>query len=464
MIEWISDNRKIVFWLVFHLILGAVAVYTNLAVIVWYYVVTLVTIFTIVTSPAKKGALLVTLYLIYTGAFELLGRMSKCSPYIPYELSKYSFFVMSIVGILLSLRISTRSLSGIFILLLTLPAVFIDVSGRVVFSGIVFNIIGLMNVALGIILFSSLTISFDSLQKALRLLMFPIVSIMVFAFIRTPDINEIEFSLGAMKATSGGFGSNQVSTVFGLGFMIMTVAAMSNMKLFKYRWLDTILALAFLMQGLLTFSRGGMIGGLLGIVVFIYFAAKIPTAERRFLNIPNIKVIVIPVVLVMMIGFVWVDNITQGMLVLRYQGETEGTLRGSRERDVNTITSGRIGIFEADMDVWNKHILFGVGVGASRYERQIHKDVAPHTELSRLFAEHGVLGALIVLLLVYVGYTVSKERIPYTFKGYKIMLLTLAIVSTFHSATRTFVTPLLFSMACMNVVPIPVALKTKVLA
>src|SRR5690606_22309276 len=137
--------------------------------------------------------------------------------------------------------------------------------------GIVFNIIGLVNVALGVILFSSLTITGDALQKSMRLLMFPIVSIMIFAFILTPDINEIEFGLGAINTTSGGFGSNQVSTVFGLGFMVMTVAAMSNLKLFKYRWLDIILALIFLIQGLLTFSRGAMIGGLLGIIVFIVY-------------------------------------------------------------------------------------------------------------------------------------------------------------------------------------------------
>lgn len=451
MLKFLQDDRKILFWLLFHIILGVISVYTNLVVIGWYYFITLTVLYSLFVFSAKKSAMIIALYLIYTGGFELLGRMSKCSPYIPYEVGKYSFLLFSVSGIVLSFRPSSRSILGIIILLLIVPSFFIDVSGQVVFLDLVFNIIGLINVALGIILFSSLYISFDGLIRCLRLLMFPVISILLFAYIRTPDLSEIEFDLMSSSLATGGFGSNQVSTVFGLGFMIMTIAWISNTKLFKYRWLDGLLSLAFLIQGLLTFSRGGMVGGLIGIMIYVYYISRIEHREQVMLRIPNIKVMVLPAVILIIAGFIWVDRITQGTLAMRYQGETSATARGLRIKDVNTVTSGRAGILEADLQLWKENPLLGVGIGASRYERKGYEGIAPHTELTRILAEHGLAGFVIIILIAYIVRSVFKRHLPNFVKGYIIALLLLSILSTFHSATRTFVTPLLFSICCMNV-------------
>ncbi|WP_332910234.1 hypothetical protein [Algoriphagus boritolerans] len=48
-------------------------------------------------------------------------------------------------------------------------------------------------------------------------MLYPILSVLVYTIIKTPDLDSVEFSLGANFATAGGFGSNQVSTILGLG-------------------------------------------------------------------------------------------------------------------------------------------------------------------------------------------------------------------------------------------------------
>lgn len=451
MLENLANDKRVLFWLIFHVLLGIGSVYTNILVIGWYYFITLTLLYAVLTFSARKSAMMIALFLIYTGGFELLGRMSKCSPYIPYEVGKYSFLMFSLLGVLLSFKISSRSVLGIVVMLLILPAFFIDISGKVVFLDIVFNIIGLINVALGIVFFSSLNISFSGLIKCLRLLMFPIISILLFAYIRTPDLSEIEFDLMSSTLATGGFGSNQVSTVFGLGFMIMTIAWISNIKLFKYRWLDGVLSLVFLIQGLLTFSRGGMVGGLIGIIIYIFYVNRIERHERVMLKIPNIKMMVLPAIIVIIAGFIWVDRITLGTLAMRYQGETFATSKGLRVKDVYTVTSGRAGIVESDIKLWRENILLGTGIGASRYEREGYEGIAPHTELTRILAEHGLLGIVIIILIGYIVSLIVRRRLPNYIKGYVMALLVLSILTTFHSATRTFVTPLIFSICCMSI-------------
>lgn len=426
--------------------------YTNFVVIGWYYFITLTVIYSLFAFSANKSAMVIAQYLVYTGGFELLGRMSKCSPYIPYEVGKYSFFVLSIIGVLLSFKQSSRLALGASILFLLIPSFFIDLSGRVIFLEIVFNVIGLVNVALGIIFFSALNISFINFIRWLRLLLLPFIAVLTYVYIKTPDLAEIEFGLGAIAETTGGFGSNQVSTLFGLGFMLMAISWIGNLRLLKYRWLDGILSIGFLIQGLLSFSRGGIIGGALGILIFMYYIYKISPAERYHLRIPNLKRNILPIVIAGALAFLWADTVTKGILSLRYRGETAATLRGLRESDLNTATSGRVGIFEEDIKLWTVYPLLGVGVGSSKYMREGSTDIAAHSELSRILAEHGFPGIIIIVIIGWVIYSVARKKRPYFVKAYIMALIAIAVVSSFHSATRTFVTPLLLSLGCVNII------------
>ena len=70
----------------------------------------------------------------YLISFEVLDRMTRTSPYIPYELGKYFLVLMGITGICFS---GIRSKNGILMALLVTPAVFYDSSGKREFFDII---------------------------------------------------------------------------------------------------------------------------------------------------------------------------------------------------------------------------------------------------------------------------------------------------------------------------------------
>ena len=75
-----------------------------------------------------------------------------------------------------------------------------------------------------------------------------------------------------------------------------------------------------------------------------------------------------------------------------------------------------------------------------------------HVELSRLLAEHGLLGLLYFILLVVVPWsTIRRVRAP-MLRGIQLALFFLALYTTFHAAMRTYVTPLLTGISMMAVV------------
>jgi hypothetical protein len=340
---------------------------------------------------------------------------------------------------------------GLVILILSIPAVLFDESNQVTFNDIKFNLLGLLNIGVAIWFFSTLNLKLETLISWSKPLVYPIISVLIFTIIRTPNLDEVEFSLGANFATAGGFGSNQVSTILGLGVFVFAVAILLNYKISGYKWLDGLILGLFTIQGLLTFSRGGMIGGFIGVFVVMFYLTKLSVTERRVLRIPNFKKFILPVGILLFILMMAANLITGGMLLLRYMGETQGTLAGSAEKNLNKITTNRSDIFMEDVDLFIDHGLLGVGVGASTYMRDQYKGYAPHVELSRLLAEHGLLG-LIIFSLFLVIFFLNKGYAPESIsKGILIALFLLGFLATFHSATRTYITPLLMGISCVTI-------------
>jgi hypothetical protein len=207
----------------------------------------------------------------------------------------------------------------------------------------------------------------------------------------------------------------------------------------------------FAFQGLLTFSRGGMVGGALGILVVFFFATTASKQQRKKLRLPSVGKYAIPAIILSIFAFFIVNRITGGNLLLRYQGETQGTLDGHREKTINVLTTNRYDIFMADLDVWRQYPVLGVGVGASRFLREKVTGAAAHVELSRLLSEHGFLGLLYVILLCsYLVFIISHVRNP-LFRSIQWALFIVAIYTTFHAAMRTFATPLLIGLSLVSV-------------
>ncbi|WP_218144163.1 O-antigen ligase family protein [Algoriphagus hitonicola] len=377
--------------------------------------------------------------------------MAHADPFIPYELGKYIMFLLCVVGIVLNFNQISRGKIGLLLLILLLPSFFIDQSGMVSFGDLRFNILGMINLALGIIFLSTIRVSLIRFVRWFKLLVYPCISVLAFTIIKNPDLRETEFDLGANFLTAGGFGSNQVATVLGIGAFIFSVSLILDFRITKNRALDILFLALFVIQGLLTFSRGGMIGAFLAVFVFLFYIQKLKAKDRVNLKIPNIKRFVLPVILFLTVFFFVANYITSGMLLLRYKGETKGTLSG-QEKTLNKLTTNRSDMFLEDLDVWMEYPILGAGASASVYLRDQFKGIAPHVELSRLLADHGMIGLLIFLIiLIFAIVRVNRAREKIS-KSIIASFLVLSLFTSFHSATRTFTTPLFFALGSVSIV------------
>lgn len=446
MIRYILNSRKNLFWLLFHAALGAVSIITPWVLIVWFYFVLLTSLFSLVRKT--EGSFVPLVYLIvYSASFELLARMSGTSPFIPYELGKYIMLVLLLFGILKGHR---KGYIGWLMLILLLPAALFDTSGERTVRNIVFNLIGPVNVALAVVFFSKQEIDKENFVNALKLLLYPLVAVLAFTILGSPSLEKIEFTLSANFEASGGFGTNQVSTALGLGAFLVFLFWRNKWALTGYRWADMLLLIAFAFRGLLTFSRGGMIGGALGILVLLFLDRGEQT-ERIALRPVRFVITVVPVLLLLIATFKYADKITGGLLSLRYKGETAGTLAGRKEKTLNVITSNRIQIFSNDLKLWKENPVLGVGVGASVNLREKSKGFLSHIEISRLLSEHGILGLIYTLILLKLGSDIFRRHRHIQYGSILASLYIIALFTTFHAAMRTYISPLLFGLSMLTI-------------
>jgi hypothetical protein len=216
------------------------------------------------------------------------------------------------------------------------------------------------------------------------------------------------------------------------------------------RVLDGLILLGFAFQGLISFSRGGMMVGALGVLMIIFWRES--NLNKHNKNNPSLTIGVVALFLLYGV-FEIANNITGGNLLLRYQGETAGTLRGTKEVTADHFVTGRLGILEQDVNLWSEHVITGVGVGASRFLRNVERvGVAPHVEFSRLLADHGLLGFIYsIFFFIILPLQIFKSNDKNPHQVIMLVILTIAILTTFHAAMRTFVTPLFMILACLKV-------------
>ena len=441
-IESIISGKRNLLWVIFHAVFGVISTVTPYTLIFWFYFI-LITNFNNALIQLRKGKSFLYIALIaYLISFEMLGRMTKAYPFIPLELSKYLLPIVSIIGVFNSNKkgVNLWLILGAFISI----GLFFDYSGQRKFFDIVNNYFGVLAMTLGLYFLSRQILSRESINILLKFVLLAILPSLIYCFIKTPDIEDINFKLNANFEASGGAATNQVSTVFGLGLMLCFYFWYKKIKFSGHRIIDILIGLAFLVQGLLTFSRGGMVVAIICILILVL--KNINNFKPTNLLLAFFGVVAVFVV------FNFIDDITGGKLILRYQGETEGTYNYGAEKDLKKITSGRSLIFEEDLKLWYRYPLFGCGVGVSRYLRGGTEDivVSSHLELSRLLAEHGLFGLILFIYLVDLGIKLWRNIKFESWRLILFLIYLIALLTSFHSAMRTFVTPLLMALSSIG--------------
>lgn len=431
-----------------HVLLGVISTLSKFPLIGWFYLIVFYGV-GILLSPNRHFPKYIAL-IVYLTSFDVISRMTKTSPFIPYELSKYLTLLLALWGLI---RCTSYSKYYIIGAVLLVPAFFVEQMGYTEISDWINNGIAPINLWLLVALFYKQQITPNTLFSLLRPLLYTTLMVLAFAYFKTPDYDKIDFNLSANFATTGGFGSNQVSTMLGLGGFIIALYLVLGKTLSGFKWLDIGLLFAFIFQGLLTFSRGGVLGMVLAIGVFIYYASN-TNAVRASIKVSRSKLLVYTFVaiLVGLIGFLVVDNITGNSLSLRYKGETAGTAGGYREKDLNVITSNRFDILMGDIELWASEPIFGVGVGASKYFRSTVEGTVAHVEFSRLLAEHGLLGLIVFIWWLLLFFQIRRNNKDPLMIAILSALFLLALYTSFHAAMRTYITPLLTGLSMLSIV------------
>ena len=441
-LDSIISGKRNLFWVVFHAVLGVISTVTPFALIFWFYLI-LISNFNNVIFQLRKGKSFIYIALIaYLLSLEMLGRITRAQPFIPMELSKYMLPIASVIGVMSSIKKGNQIwlILGAFISI----GLFFDYSSQRKFTDIINNYFGILATFLGLFFLSKQSISRESIDVILKLILFASLPSLIYCFIKTPDFEDITFKISANFETAGGAATNQVSTVFGLGLFICFYFWYKRIPFSGYRIIDILIGIAFLAQGLLTFSRGGIVVSIICILLFIL-------KNTNKFNPRNILLSIIGIVSVFIV-FNLIDDITGGKLLLRYQGETEGTYNYGAEKDLKKMTSGRSLIFEEDLKLWFSHPIFGVGIGASRYIRggMDGATISSHVELSRLLAEHGVFGLIFFIYLINLGIKLWRNIKIDSWRLILFIIYLIALLTSFHSAMRTFVTPLLMALSSIG--------------
>lgn len=443
-LQYFTGKRNELLSLSAHFALGLFSFFSPYIFIAWFYLVMAFSVPALINVPTRK----ITILMLsgYILGMEILGRIIDAAPLVPYQIGTY--FMIGMFGLAIFDHFErARTHVGFIMLLMCIPG-FYMISSDDYLTNFLNAFAGIVCTSLGAIYFSRQTYSRDDLYRFLKAAVFPVAAILIYITLKSPSFNDMQFSLKSNDKTAGGFGSNQVSTVLGAAACFILLPYLNGRNLLgKYKWVSLILAGALLFRGLLTFSRGGVLGCLVAALLsylYLIFTDKKNTASSL------LRVLFFS--LLALIIFNLTNDLTGGKLAQRYNGETGGTVDGTRTKDLKVMTSGRNEIVEAEWQIFQHNILFGVGPGNGYEARKeyVSKTVASHTEVTRLVSEQGIPGLLLaIIFLLYPVLRIMKEK-QRDEKYYVIAFFSLAIITSFHSSMRTMVTPLLWGLGCAS--------------
>jgi len=413
--------------LIIHGILGIV--FTKYPFLSTYYGIFIILIGTFYIlekpDPLEKYPLIFSAYIV---GLEVLLRMSGASLF--WEFGKYAVIYFLILGLIRkNKKIQIYSPILVYFFLLLPAIIFVPMNSFNLWrQDVAFNLSGPATLALSSIYFFNRRIDKNILNQILFYMILPIISMAIYNIYTMPDLSTYRFMPYSDFYTSGGYGPNQVSTIFGLGIVGLITAQVLGIKLTGSKYLDILVLIIFFGLGLITFSRGGIFAAVISFILAISYYL-FHNQKKLFMISKGFGLLIISV-----ISWVSIVSITDGVILQRYGfGETQ-----FGEKFILDLT-GRALIYEIDLNIFSNHIFTGVGPGQGFKLREKYgygKQVAAHAEYTRLLAEHGLPGlfALIILLSLVVIHIIRPG--PLLSKFIKIIFGVLALITMGHSAMR----------------------------
>jgi hypothetical protein len=371
-----------------------------------------------------------------------------------YEMIKYLVLTFMLAGILLR-GFSLKSIPFVIYILLLVPSIVIASQNIPVSESlrkaVAFNLSGPVTLGIVAVYCFQRTITTTRLDQVLKLSIGPIVMMTFYLFVVTPDIRDVVTNTASNFAASGGYGPNQVATALGIGMFICFVRFL-RIKNIWLNLLDILLFLAMTYRGWVTFSRGGIITAFLmiaAIIVTLFFLKK---SEFRFSFLPKLGIIAFGLLL----AWSYTSLATSGLIDKRYANQDAA---GRAKEDLST---GRAELVSIELEAFLEHPITGIGAGQVKYYRAKKDGIvaASHNETSRLLSEHGSIGILSLLVLIF---TPLIFRLSHKGNVYFYPFLIFWIATINHSAMRIAAPAFFYGFALLYVVKPKVKKKKKLI-
>ncbi|MFN3908558.1 MAG: O-antigen ligase family protein [Flavobacterium sp.] len=378
----------------------------------------------------------------YVVGAEVLLRMFGAT--IFNEFGKYSIMIFAATGIAFR-GVQPLGFWFFFFLLLLMPGIFVGIQNMAldteVRKAIAFNISGPACLGVFAMYTAGNRVTLEQLKKTMFFLSLPILSVLVILFLRVPSVKEVVTGTNSNFATSGGFGPNQMSTMLGLGMFLFFTMFIIDQRSKKLTWIYLGITAVMAYRGLVTFSRGGMITGLVMILVLmgIMFWKLNPVGKAKIFGIAMGA-------LVMGIGVWTYSSIqTSGMIDKRYANQ-DAVGRVKEDK-----LGGREKINKSEIQMFLDNPITGIGVGVNKQyrEQMTGVEAASHNELTRMLAEHGLAGVLGLMILFLVPFFTSFTNSQHIFlwSFFFFWLLTIN-----HAAMRLAAPAFVYALTLIKVV------------
>jgi hypothetical protein len=368
----------------------------------------------------------------YMVGSEVLWRM--CGGGFFYEFGKYAF-ALTLGAALLRQRNYSLDPVAMFYFVLLLPAAvptLLESSPAVAKNNLSFYLSGPLALTIGVSFFKPIRLSPAQLQSVLLVLLAPIIGAAAICYNSTFGADEITFGASSNMAASGGFGPNQVSAVLGFGILTIALCVWVTPVPKLLGGLLVGAALLFFAQALLTLSRTGIY---LAAISCALGGVQLVRNPRQLAGLAAGAAVVGLACWLVVIPAV--EHLSGGAVVERFR---------------NTSGTGREDIVHYDLLVWAGHPLFGVGIGMSPGERMKLGGIrhAAHTEYARLLSEHGTLGAVSLVLMLYMAVRAFRSARTVQDKVLTASAASFALLFMSVSAMRLGLPALTLGLACVR--------------
>ena len=369
----------------------------------------------------------------YITGFEVFSRMTGGA--FTYEFAKYMVIMFFLVGMFYK-GFNRKSWPYIFYILCLAPGILfsamnLDYDSNVA-NAIGFNLSGPVCIGIAALYCYDRKLTSDTLQKILLAVLLPIISMALYLYIYTPNIQDILTGTQSNFEASGGFGPNQVATILGLGmFILFTRLLLISNRLTNV--IDLALLIFISYRGIVTFSRGGIItAGICAVIFFVYYFRKANPIKRASL-VPRAVVILVAVV------FTWMYTSfsTFGLIDKRYANQDAA---GVEKED---LTTGRAELLNSELQAFYEHPLTGIGIGKVKEfrEEEFGRVSASHNEISRILSEHGIFG------LTALGIRLKNRSNLYLFSFLAFWFLTIN-----HSSMRIAAPAYIYGLSLISII------------